>query len=70
MDFPFRDRLCYKSMSLLESVTPKIGVSDSVGPLYLNNCTRVRGGSLLPGVFLMDPLTGLYFVGVDMEILH
>ncbi len=70
MDFHFRDILCYKSMSLLESVTAKNGVSDSVGPLYLNNCTRVRGGSLLPGVFLMDPLTGLYFVGVDMEILH
>ena len=70
MNFHFRDRLCYKSMSLLESVTAKNGVSDSIGPLYLNNCTRVRGGSLLPGVFLMDPLTGLYFFDVDMEILH
>ena len=57
-------------MSLLTSVTAKSAARDSVGPLYLNNCTGVRGGSLLPGVFLMDPLTGLYFVDVDMEILH
>ena len=68
MDFHIRDRLCYKIISLLGSVTAKKDVSDPVGPLYLNNCTRVRGGSLLPGVFLMDPLTGLYLV--DMEILH